>query len=367
MENKRNFGLDILRATAIILVIFSHTAFIISEKYNFEATYILGYLGVEIFFVLSGFLIGGILIKLINKPEGFTFSTIKSFWIRRGFRTLPNYYLVFFLTVINELVHQNPFNFKYLNYLVFSQNLISPHPNFFDQAWSLSVEEWFYFTFPMVMLLIQQIFYKLKRPSKPLINLLAAIIFYIVGCLIIRIVFTHISGNDWDYGFRKVVVLRLDAIAIGVLFALFKCKYPEIWLKYSKKMLWLGMPSLVFMYGYFIYSFIIFKNESFFLKTAFLSLISFGIAFSLPFFEGLKISKTSLVNNLILKFSLYSYSMYLVHVLIIQYVNSKLVAHIFHLNAYMKFVLIWVLIFCVSKYLYKYFEKPTTDLRDKWK
>ena len=56
--------------------------------------------GVELFFVLSGFLIGGILIKTFQKDNSFGIKTISNFWIRRWFRTLPNYDLILILNII---------------------------------------------------------------------------------------------------------------------------------------------------------------------------------------------------------------------------------------------------------------------------
>lgn len=86
---QRNFGLDIMRSVSILLVLLQHIGFYISGL----APLRLGGVGVEVFFVLSGFLIGGILFKEIHKGNNL-FQTLKSFWIRRWFRILPLYYAV---------------------------------------------------------------------------------------------------------------------------------------------------------------------------------------------------------------------------------------------------------------------------------
>lgn len=152
MRTERIFGLDLLRAIAIICVLIAHTTFIISEKLDNAFTYEFGFLGVEFFFVLSGFLIGGILIKLTTSEGGLSFEKIKSFWIRRWFRTLPNYYLIFVFSSINEVLYRHHYDSHFLTFLIFSQNFTSPPPPFFNVSWSLSIEEWFYVTFPILML-----------------------------------------------------------------------------------------------------------------------------------------------------------------------------------------------------------------------
>ncbi|MGV9011700.1 MAG: acyltransferase family protein [Flavobacteriales bacterium] len=78
---KRIYGLDILRAFAIIFVVAGHGQYLLPKNTHFLHR-ILVFDGVSIFFVLSGFLIGGILIKLIeNNPP--TKALLLDFWIRR--------------------------------------------------------------------------------------------------------------------------------------------------------------------------------------------------------------------------------------------------------------------------------------------
>ena len=88
---KRIFGLDVMRAVAILLVVFSHVLWIVPDAKGIipDLLSLAGVIGVEIFFVLSGFLIGRIVIKMFLQ-EDFNFRKVMYFWIRRWFRTLPN-------------------------------------------------------------------------------------------------------------------------------------------------------------------------------------------------------------------------------------------------------------------------------------
>ncbi len=93
MTGKRIYGLDILRVIAISTVVIAHSAIMLPEhigKYFYEHMID----GVSIFFVLSGFLIGKILLKYINETR-FNFLNLLDFWIRRWFRTLPAFFVVY--------------------------------------------------------------------------------------------------------------------------------------------------------------------------------------------------------------------------------------------------------------------------------
>jgi peptidoglycan/LPS O-acetylase OafA/YrhL len=85
----RNFGLDLIRAISIWMVLLHHAGFNIEGLQPLT----LGAVGVEVFFVLSGFLIGGILFREIDKGKSI-FQTLKRFWTRRWLRILPLYYAI---------------------------------------------------------------------------------------------------------------------------------------------------------------------------------------------------------------------------------------------------------------------------------
>lgn len=147
----RIIGLDLLRAISIILVLFSHGGgFFLRTSHSLLSPIVyMGITGVEIFFILSGYLIGTILIK--NFKDGCTLKKAKIFLIRRWFRTIPNY-LLFLL--INLLVfyftHDSDFTTSrmtslFFHHLTFTQNFSSYEiTTFFPESWSLSIEEWFY-------------------------------------------------------------------------------------------------------------------------------------------------------------------------------------------------------------------------------
>lgn len=159
----RIIGLDIIRTTAIILVVLSHAFRFSPLDYWFQLhiSPLLGQIGVELFFALSGFLIGRILIKETDSIS----STLNPFhfWGRRWLRTLPAYYFILLVfPLINLIINNQPYP-NISKYLIFSQNLSTSHPEYFGIAWSLSVEEWSYLIAPLILLLIKFFF---PLPSK---------------------------------------------------------------------------------------------------------------------------------------------------------------------------------------------------------
>ena len=149
----RVFGLDLMRAMAICMVLCSHILWIYEPNDGIikQLFALFGFLGVEFFFVLSGFLIGGILDGIyIN--DNYTIKSVMYFLKRRWFRTLPNYFLILIINIIITVTigYSLP---KLGLYFVFLHNGFSKMPTFFPESWSLSVEEWAYIVLPFSLLL----------------------------------------------------------------------------------------------------------------------------------------------------------------------------------------------------------------------
>ena len=87
---------------AVAMVLFTHASFlfvpVVHDLSVFDPWWLPGQLGVELFFVLSGFLIGGILATEAERGD----LDVRQFWIRRWLRTLPNYYLFLVLNLVLE-------------------------------------------------------------------------------------------------------------------------------------------------------------------------------------------------------------------------------------------------------------------------
>jgi peptidoglycan/LPS O-acetylase OafA/YrhL len=112
MTQNRIFGLDFIRVIAVFAVIIAHAGY--NEIFGVK----FGMMAIESFFVMSGFLIGEMLIR--DFKGGFTFSDLKKFWVKRWFRTLPLYYFILFFKFF--FINPNNIGLNILYYVFFLQN-----------------------------------------------------------------------------------------------------------------------------------------------------------------------------------------------------------------------------------------------------
>lgn len=141
-------ALDGLRAISILLVLFHHSIF--SQKNTLIFKMDLGAVGVQIFFVISGFLITTLLLK--ERISNGNFS-LKNFYIRRAFRILPLVFLfMVVLMVMNAIFTLHIPAIDFLTSLLFVGNLPIPNTDswYTGHFWSLGVEEQFYLLFPVL-------------------------------------------------------------------------------------------------------------------------------------------------------------------------------------------------------------------------
>eukprot|EP01136_Pigoraptor_vietnamica_P044419 Opistho-1_new@21151 len=151
-------GLDVLRAFAVCFVIIAHWG---PSKFRSEIlTFIFqkiipdGLFGVDLFFVLSGFLITSILLNAKDNANGNRMTIIKSFYIRRALRIFPIYYL---LIAIVYLLNDQSVKDHLIYYLSYTSNFLTfklRDWGSISHTWSLAVEEQFYLIWPWIIIFI---------------------------------------------------------------------------------------------------------------------------------------------------------------------------------------------------------------------
>jgi peptidoglycan/LPS O-acetylase OafA/YrhL len=363
VDKKRIFGLDIIRALAIFFVVLGHGAHLLPAKLK-AFIFLLPFPdGVTVFFVLSGFLIGGILIKVLeNEPP--SYKTLFNFWTKRWLRTLPAYFLILILLISLSIILVKGFSFfKVANYFIFSQNFNTPHPQFFIEAWSLAVEEWFYLLIPSIIFILTGLF-----KVKPQKAVLATVVSVITATIIFRyyryLTIPVTSEEVFGAIFRGQVVTRLDSLMFGVAGAYFYYYHPLSWIKYKSQTFVLGITTIILI-G-IIPQWLFPKSVFYFCNISFI-VTAFSILLVLPFLSQLKTGK-GVWYKCITYTSLISYSMYLTHaslimVFIIPKISFLQSAQPAIIAA--RFVLYWVLTYVVSILMYKFVEVPFMAMRHK--
>jgi peptidoglycan/LPS O-acetylase OafA/YrhL len=141
----RNHGLDTLRALAVTLVVLHHYTLFVSGTATFGWVGDIGWAGVDLFFALSGYLIGNQIFAALRSPRGLS---LPRFYGRRLLRTLPNFYAVLALYALWPAWRGDRPLLPLWKYLSFTQNILLEPGTAFSHAWSLCIEEQFYLLLP---------------------------------------------------------------------------------------------------------------------------------------------------------------------------------------------------------------------------
>lgn len=354
----RVFGLDLLRAFAILFVVMSHGASILTP---YPHGYRVAYLvldGVSLFFVLSGFLIGRILLKTIAKPK-FGIAELSEFWIRRWMRTIPNYFFVLIFLVLAHHALSLPLPSSLFSYFTFSQNLVTPHPKFFGEAWSLAVEEWFYLTLPVPFLIAAK-FPNIDR-RKVVLATIVLVVLCVTGFRFYRAAHdVYLSVSEWDSALRKQVVTRLDSLMYGVAGAYASLYYKTAWSKHAKLLLIIGIAAILF--GKLM------SSNLFYLSYFDLTITPIATLSMLPFLSSWE-RKGDFLTSAVTFISVTSYAAYLLNLNVVSVVLGQL----YHSScptcstepAFL-YLMYWVVTYSLAYMLYRFYELPMTSLRDKW-
>src|SRR5688572_11092232 len=204
IEHNRIHSLDFLRGLAVLLVLFRHLPNNdTSGVLHFIQT--IGWTGVDLFFVLSGFLISGLLFKDFDRNGKLN---VKRFWLRRGFKIWPSYFLTYGLAMMATVLWTGDFKIlisRIPNY-VFVQNYMDPAIRW-THSWSIAIEEHFYFILPLVLIVLAR-----KRFSE-LPKVAAAVC---VAVLLHRVLLFLVTDLKWP-NFYYPSHLRIDSLCFGVL------------------------------------------------------------------------------------------------------------------------------------------------------
>jgi peptidoglycan/LPS O-acetylase OafA/YrhL len=204
MRNKR---LDVLRCIAVFLVIIRHGG----GKWPLLAN--IGWVGVDLFFVLSGFLISGLLFSEYKTHRSISF---KRFFIRRSLKIYPAFYFFLFLTwlISYTILHSVAPWSRYIHEILFVQNYWE---GVWGYCWSLGVEEHFYILLPALLLFLAKTSSDLWNPFRFLPHVF---VFVALSCIALRAA-SVFSGTPDYYTAYSASHNRIDALFFGALLGYF--------------------------------------------------------------------------------------------------------------------------------------------------
>lgn len=219
-------GLDSLRAIAVVWTMLFHSFLVggLGEDWQWLQQY--GWMGVDLFFVLSGFLIGAQVLAPLARGERVGFG---DFYLRRAFRILPAFWAVLAVYLLWPGFREAPGMEPWWKFAGFFVNLSIDYGSnaAFSHAWSLCVEEHFYVLFPMLALLFARL-----RSGAALATFCVALV--LGGIALRSAVWLHFDALDPDYNWFVEEIYyptwnRLDGLLAGVMLAAWKTYRPDWW------------------------------------------------------------------------------------------------------------------------------------------
>ena len=235
---ERQPGLDLLRALAIILVVIYHAGIMGFPLPGRVHRW--GWIGVDLFFVLSGYLIGGQLLAELARSKRLN---LARFYARRALRIMPAYSVIltiyFSLPAWREYPDMAQPLWKFLSSI---QNIALHGGTAFSHAWSLAVEDQFYLALPFILLVL------FWRPRGAMI--LSCVI--VVGGVLLRAFLAaqnpSVDGGVSFRGFQAWIYYptwtRLDPLVFGVVIAAIEKFRPQLWQRLTNSTIWLWVPAL---------------------------------------------------------------------------------------------------------------------------
>jgi peptidoglycan/LPS O-acetylase OafA/YrhL len=361
----RTFGLDIIRAVGILTVLEEHSYHILYDFFPKDFVLIPFLDKISFFFVLSGFLVGNIIMEIYNR-DNFGINTLGRFWARRWIRTVPLYILVITALVILR------YSFTHVGFVfpwrefVFFQNFYYPEVDpyyFYPEGWSLAVEEWFYFLVPLIVFIAHLLFSRLISKKQLLISVIVSII---IGSTTLRVYRAYHTPEldlyTWNIWFYKIVLLRLDTIMFGFLAAFVRHYYASFWDRCKNICLFLfiaGMAVTIALPYFWI-------AHNLWFKTFFLTQTGIIMMLWLPKLDSMK-TATGFWRWFITYLSNLTFALFLLNRTPILKSMMQLFPAKTLPMAIVEFIAYFIILFTSATLMHKYLERPIIDLRKKIK
>lgn len=304
-QKDRITSIDFFRALAIITVVIFH--------FNHFLPY--GYLGVDLFFVISGLLIGNLLTKELENTSKIKFGR---FFISRGFKIWPSYYFFLFTgTLLAKFFYSESHPDQIISFGDFPKYLFFYH-NYtggdfhwsFDHVWSLCVEEHFYLMLPLLYIFASRI--KKTVTGKYVRFLFISTLLVVMAGIMFKFISFHFTNSQDTY---SATHNRIDALAWGVLLNLI-INYTSYNFENRKRNTRIIISGILTLSSAILYSYV--SDDHYFNKVIMHSITCFSF-----FLLLLGSYKVSFYRFKTLRFiSYYSYNWYLWHPLFVYFLTD---------------------------------------------
>lgn len=227
-------GLDLLRAIAIVWVMLFHAQGQgLGSPWSPLSQF--GWMGVDLFFALSGYLIGWQVLRPLSQGRRLDF---KDFYLRRALRVLPAFWTVLALYLLWPAMRERPGLESGWQFFTFTLNLLIDYERnkAFSHAWSLCVEEHFYLLFPLLAIALT------RRPAlwKGAATVAALVL---AGIALRAWVWSDLddNANHWVERIYYPTWMRLDGLLFGVALAALRAYRPQAWQALMQRSGWLAL------------------------------------------------------------------------------------------------------------------------------
>jgi peptidoglycan/LPS O-acetylase OafA/YrhL len=337
----RDAWLDTLRATAISAVVVYHVVAMSPEPLAIAEWTRFGALGVDLFFVLSGWLIGKLYWR--ERVEHGRVQLLR-FWQRRWWRTLPAYYAALALSWLAVFVsRREPFDWRYL---VFLQNYRDEMP-YFLVSWSLCIEEHFYLLLPLLLL-----------PASRWLSRAALFVGMIAVAPLARLYATR-DGISPAFGYEQTGThLRMEGLLLGFSLSAIAVYAPAMLVRLRSIGCYAALP-LTGVAAWFLVG-----TGKLTGYVAGSTLVAFALAAWLIAGVGVISPERSAARTLIQALALISYSIYLTHALTIHAARELVMRY--RLDSVLYLALAPISVLMAGVLFYRFVEKPSLQLRERF-
>ncbi|MFQ5766425.1 MAG: acyltransferase family protein [Acidobacteriota bacterium] len=306
--SKRSPELDILRAIAVLLVMGRHLPGLPEDLPQMAQSGFLiwmkcGWIGVDLFFVLSGFLVSGLIFREQLRDKTIH---IGNFLVRRGLKIYPAFYVFLAVTVMVDGARGLlTWRFPIFIEAVFLQNY---GPALWNHTWSLAVEEHFYLLLALLLFLLKRIHSEAADPFK-WIKPIA------IGICLLLLALRIVHAQGFEYSNKESLYpshLRIDSLLFGVLLSYGYHFHRSGLVRWLKKNVKLTVPVSLAL----VSTSLVFDVEDAFMHTAGLSCLYVGFGLlMLHFLVGEGMFKNHFLSwfSWLKGMGYYSYSIYLWH------------------------------------------------------